>query len=86
MLSTAICLASCTEEYGLPQPADFAVERPLAGHVSLNVATPSSEADTRLAYEPGAGYRFEAGDSLAACLMDVVASTDTCMDDRVHPP
>ena len=73
----AFGLTSCSEDYDLPQPAGFAGERPLAGHVSLNVATPSTDADTRLAYEPGAGYRFEAGDSLAACLMDVVASTDT---------
>ena len=86
LLSTVIGLASCTEEYDLPQQAGFAGERPLAGHVSLNVATPSSEADTRLAYEPGAGYRFEAGDSLAACLMDVVASTDTAASwyERYH--
>ena len=74
---TLVGLASCSEEYDLPQPEGLAIERPLAGHVSLNVTSPLEDADTRLAYEPGAGYRFETGDSLAACLMDVVASTDT---------
>ena len=72
----AFGLTACTEEYGMPQAAGLATERPLAGQASLRVSAPSSEADTRLAYEPGEGYRFEAGDSLAACLMDVVASTD----------
>lgn len=76
----ALCaLASCSEEeYLLRQEAgQAAAVRPLAGQVSLRVATSSSGADTRLNYAPGTGYRFEAGDSLAACLMDEVASTDT---------
>ena len=76
MSLAAFGLTACIEEYGLPQPAGLATERPLAGQVSLHVSAPSPEADTRLGYEPGEGYHFEAGDSLAACLMDVAASTD----------
>ncbi len=72
----AFGVVACTEEHDLPQAAGLSVDRPLAGQASLRVSVPSPEADTRLGYEPGEGYHFEAGDSLAACLMDVAASTD----------
>lgn len=79
LLPLTVCgLVSCDADEGFTPTTTVSTERPLAGHVSLHIiSAPASDTDTRLAYEPEAGYRFETGDSLSARLMDTVASMDT---------
>lgn len=77
-LLTAIMLpalfAACTNDdfQTIEQGAQGTEGRKMVDNVTLNVTT---SADTRLAYVNG-GYKFEEGDEIGACLMDLVNMTE----------
>lgn len=77
-LLTAIMLpalfAACTNDdfQTIEQGAQGTEGRKMVDNVTLNVTT---SADTRLAYESGK-YKFEEGDEIGACLMDLVNMTE----------
>lgn len=77
-LLTAIMLpalfAACTNDdfQTIEQGAQGTEGRRMVDNVTLNVTT---SADTRLAYVNG-GYKFEEGDEIGACLMDLVNMTE----------
>lgn len=62
-------LTACTDNYQNPFTADAERIRPTVENVRLVLTDRDADADTRLNYGSD-GYRFEAGDTLAACLMD----------------
>lgn len=62
-------LTACTDNCRNPFTADAERIRPAVEDVRLVLTDRDADADTRLNYGSD-GYRFEAGDTLAACLMD----------------
>lgn len=85
-LLTAIMLpalfAACTNDdfQTIEQGAQGTEGRKMVDNVTLNVTT---SANTRLAYESGK-YKFEEGDEIGACLMDLVDMTKY-LDQANHP-
>lgn len=85
-LLTAIMLpalfAACTNDdfQTIEQGAQGTEGRKMVDNVTLNVTT---SADTRLAYENGE-YKFEEGDEIGACLMDLVNMTEY-QDQATYP-
>lgn len=85
-LALLFAFAACTDNHQEPFAPETGPTRPTVENIRLVLNTPSADADTRLDYAPD-GYRFEAGDTLTACLMDspngvATGNPDACWYDK----